>query len=205
MDGSESVEETQVQETQTDETKENVLENKNDSASSLGSNQSEAKNGFSDIYHMLKVGQMGILNACANDGLSVILTQITVNSIYTGDEAVNIIKEHCLSKDAVYKYQKPPAGYSWHVVEYELLQHPEDLYVNIKILGLDGEKLKYRGVAASSRTYDIFSFIEKNEKGYKKLYCYYAVPNGCKEYMLECGTRTPEDSVTACYKIEDWR
>lgn len=198
----EVTEETQITET---EVKEDEKDNKEYNASSLGSNQSESKNGYSDIYHMLSIGQMGILNACANDGLTLEKTQITITVLYTGDDAINIIKEYCNSKDALYEYQNPPAGYSWHVVEYKVLEKPEDLYVNIKMLGLDGEKLKFRGIAASSRTFDIFSFMETGENCYEKLYCYYAVPNGCKEYMLECGTRTPEDSLTACYKVSDWR
>ena len=153
---------------------------------------------------MLSIGQTGVLDAGASDGKTLERTNITIQKLYIGDEAKNIIKSHCQTAGALYEYEEAPAGYSWHVVEYTLLKDPAELYVNIKMLGLDGEKLKFRGVPASSRTYDIYSFKEQAEAGYIKLYCYYAVPNGCKEYMLECGTKAP-GSLTACYKVDNWR
>ena len=173
-------------------------------ASSLDSNQSEAKDGYSDIYHMLKIGQKGILKALNNNGKELTETAITIEKLYTGDDAKNIIKAYCESGASPYKYEEAPAGYSWHVVEYSLEKAPTELYVNIKILGLDGEKLKFRGVAASSRTHDIFYQLAETENGYAKAYCYYAVPNGCKEYMLECGDRITETGGTACYRINNY-
>lgn len=199
------VETTQPESTENKEETPNEEPKEDNNASSLGSNQSEAVNGYSDIYHMLSIGQMGVLDAGANDGKTLERTSITIHSLYIGDDAINIIKNHCATEQALYPYEKAPAGYAWHVIEYSLEKHPDDLYVDIKILGLDGEKLKFRGVPASSRTYDIFTFMEETENGYTKLYCYYAVPNGCKEYMLECGTRVEGTSVTACYKVSDWR
>ena len=179
-------------------------ENKDEGFSSLGTNQSESKGGYSDIYHMLKIGQKGYLTALSNDGKELAITNITINKLYTGEEAKNIIKDYCKTNKCLYEYSEAPAGYSWHVIEYTLDHHPDDLYVNIKIEGLDGEKLKFRGVAASSRTYDIFSYAIMTENGCEKLYCYYAVPNGCKEYMLECGTRFTDTKDTACYKIDKY-
>lgn len=170
------------------------------------SNQGETGNGYSDIYHLLKIGERGMLKAWNNDVSKLKSEYITINKLYTGDEAVEIIKNYCNSKDCLYKYKDAPDGTSWHVVEYTLDKKPEELYVNIKIEGLDGEKLKYRGVSHTSRTHDIFSYMEKTDDGYSKLYCYYAVPNGCKEYMLECGDRDENNdtSATACYKISDY-
>ena len=43
-------------------------------------------------------------------------------------------------------------------------------------------------------------------EGYNNCYCYYAIPNGCTEYMLEIGER--EDGVkatTACYFVDGFR
>lgn len=179
-------------------------EDKKQNANSIESNQSEATNGYSDIYHMLSVGNKGFLNTVSNNGKDLIETHVTTNKLYTGQDAIDIIKSYCKTKECPYKYEDAPAGYSWHVMEYTLEKAPTDLYVNVKILGLDGEKLKFRGIAASSRTYDIFSFAEKDASGYVKAYCYYAVPNGCKEYMLEYGTRYTETGGTACYKITDY-
>lgn len=165
------------------------------------SNQHEAKGTTSDFYHQLKIGDAGKLEAIDNSGKELKSAFVIVNKLYTKDEAESIIKDYCKSDECPYEYADAPDGYSWHMIEYTLSTAPEDLYVNIKLEGLDGEKLKYRGVAASSMTHDIFSYMQKNDDGYSKLYCYYAVPNGCKEYTLEFGTRVEGQNNTACYKI----
>ncbi len=165
------------------------------------SNQGEVGNGYSDIYHLLSLGMRGRFSAQANDFSSLESSYITITNLYIGQDAIDIIKEYRNSEASMEPYEDAAAGYSWHVVEYELEKSPMDLYVNIKIEGLDGEQLKYRGVGCSSRTYDIFTYMTSD---YKKLYCYYMVPNGCTEYMLECGTRITDTSDTACYLISGY-
>jgi len=152
---------------------------------------------------MLSVGDSGFLNALDNNGKDLVETSVTLNAIYKDQEAIDIIKEYCKTDECLYEYENAPAGYSWQVAEYTLKDSPDKLYVNSKILGLDGSKLKFRGIAAPSRTYDMHSFIKKSDTGYEKVYCYYAVPNGCKEYMLEFGNRFTETGGTACYKIKN--
>lgn len=157
----------------------------------------------STIYAPLNVGDKGELYALNNSGKGLERTNITLKKLYTGDKAVDIIKKYCETEACPYEYTDAPVGHSWHVIEYTLEKRPEELYVNIKLKGLDGETLKYRGNTISSRTYDIFYLIKETEDGYTKLYCYYAVPNGCQEYLLSCGsdTRTPN---VAYYLINDY-
>lgn len=165
------------------------------------SNQHEATGTASDFYHQLKIGDVGRLEALDGSGKELKSTFVIVNDLYVKDDADKIIREYCKTDECPYEYSAAPDGYSWHAIEYTLSMSPEDLYVDIKLEGLDGEKLKYRGVAASSMTHDIFYHMEKTEDGYSKLYCYYAVPNGCKEYTLEFGTRVEGENSTACYEI----
>lgn len=160
------------------------------------------KGEYSDAYNMLSIGETGLLYALNNAGTENEKTYITIQKLYTDEDALAIIQNFCESEDCVYEYAEPPVGHSWHVVEYMIEKHPDDLYVNIKIKGLDGESLKFRGQSTSTRTYDIFYQLTESEEGYTKAYCYYAVPNGCMEYMLECGNDTMAVPSTACYKIE---
>lgn len=132
-----------------------------------------------------------------NSEFSLSSGEITVEQLYTGEDAIDIIKAYCNSGKSMRKYMEAPEGFSWHVIKYSLSQSQKDLYTNIKIEGLDGNRLVYHGVSCTSRTYDIiYDWNKKND-----LYCYYAVPNGCKEYMLECGNRYKSTSETACYRI----
>ena len=143
--------------------------------------------------------------ALNSSGTGLDTSYITPTQLYVGTEAIDIVKAYCRSGASSYVYEDAPDGYSWHVLEYTLETDPEELYVDIKLKGLDGEKLKFRGVTVSSRTRDIFSYCTKTESGFEKLYCYYAVPNGCMEYMIECGTRVNDTSDTACYHIKDYQ
>lgn len=166
------------------------------------SNQGETGNGYSDIYHQLKIGESGRLSAHdKNSETGVSSELITIEQLYTGQDAIDIIKNYCASGKSLYNYFDAPEGYSWHVVKYSLEKAPADLYVNIKVEGLDGERLTFRGVSCTTRTYDIFYDTDATSD----IYCYYAVPNGCEEYMLECGDRQTDTSDTACYYVGGYR
>lgn len=161
-------------------------------------NQGEVGTKYSDIYHLLSVGMTGTYFAYDKDSeYSLSSGDITIEELYTGEDAVDLIREYCNSGKAMYPYADAPEGFSWHAVKYRLSQSQRDLYTNIKLEGLDGNRLVYHGVSCTSRTYDII--YDWNSK--TDLYCYYAVPNGCKEYMLECGNRYASTSETACYRI----
>lgn len=78
----------------------------------------------------------------------------------------------------------PTEGTHFECVEYSLDHSPREefYYVNIYIKGLDGEKLSHDGKVFSQRTYDFFDYItDKNEM----IYCYYEVPDGVTQYVLE--------------------
>ena len=176
-----------------------------DNFTALENNQSESTDTFSDIYHMLSIGATGTFQALNNTGDQFEAENITIENLYTGADAINIIKEYCNSKECPYKYEDAPAGTSWHCIEYTIDRQPTDLYANIKILGLDGELLKHRGVSYTSRTHDIFYKMTSSDGRYSKMYCYYAVPNGCKEYMLQVGDYIEDANTTAaCYYINNY-
>lgn len=190
---------TEIEETTNTENTNNVKNEESDkNGLEISDNQGEVGSKYSDIYHLLSIGMTGLYHAYdKNAENSLSDGEITIEQLYTGDEAVDIIKNYCNSGKSMYKYTNPPAGYSWHVVKYSLSKSQNDLYTNIKIEGIDGERLVYRGISCTTRTYDIIYDWNKTTD----LYCYYAVPNGCKEYMLECGDRYESTSETACFRI----
>lgn len=170
---------------------------------SLESNQVEraSEDMYSSIYSMLEIGETGVLQSLSYDTAKYEENYMTINAVYTGEDAINIIKGYCESGNAAYEYQDAPAGCSWNVIEYTLAKSQSSAYTNICLEGLDGEKLKYRGVSYKKRTHDIFSYETQTENGYEKLYCFYAVPNGCKEYMIEAGDPGVE-SLDAFFHIK---
>ena len=61
---------------------------------------------------------------------------------------------------------------------------------------MDGENLKFRGIEYTQRTYDIP--VSDTE-----FYSFYAVPNGCREYVLEMGEGDGkgEEAVSSYYGV----
>ena len=76
----------------------------------------------------------------------------------------------------------------WNVLEYSTEKSPlaDDGYVNIKLRGNDGNNLIFEGMTYTQRTYDYFDEIQEGEV-YTRCYCFYEVPKGCREYLLEFG------------------
>ncbi|MCR4902738.1 MAG: hypothetical protein K6A23_07765 [Butyrivibrio sp.] len=188
------------------DTKEDIFEY--DDGSLNLSNQSsivdkdEEKAYTSTPYNMLSVGDNGLLSAFNDFKISYEEPIICPTNIYRGEEAENIIKDYCM-QTGDYAYFDAPDGQSWEVLEYDLNYkncENED-YVNIKLKGVDGEYLKYRGIKYVSRTYDMFHKASEDGNWIRHLYCYYPVPNGCYEYCIECGEResVTDEEVSAAY------
>lgn len=157
--------------------------------------------GDSDIYHPLEIGDSGILTGLRKNGSIESEVAIKIVKLYTEKDAVSLLKKICKTEGNYEKYQNAPAGSKWHVVEYTVSEDPDDVYVDIRLKGLDGESLKYRGVEHTERTFDVFTHRMKTAEGISKIYTYYAVPNGCTEYLLECGTRMETEGKIAVYYI----
>lgn len=138
----------------------------------------------SDEYSMLSLGQSGLLSCINSDEHPI----IRINSVYTGEAATNKIKKY-VNTQSVYDYYPAPDGYSWHLIEYDISYQncTNNPYINIKLVGLDGNQLIFRGIPISMRTHDANCNIKEKGKIKYGMWCYYAVPNGCYEYALECG------------------
>ena len=153
--------------------------------------------GYSDINTMLPIGGYGFYNVIGHKG-NVCYPLIRINQLYTGESAVNILKNNT-------NYSNPPEGYSWHVVQYDISyeqceRKSDGLYTNICLIGLDGNNLEYNGIKCSTMTHDTNSMIRDEGSMVYNYYCYYAVPNGCEEYALRVGDHFDDDNLDfKCY------
>ncbi len=161
-------------------------------------------------YNMLFIGDLGLLSAfddykhTSDDGEKFVYEEPIVRptKVYRGEEAVALIQEFCNSTKQ-YEYFDAPEGSQWEIIEYDLnyknCEH--DDYVNVKLKGLDGEYLKYRGIKYTPRSYDMKYKIEEDGDWQNHYFSYYAVPNGCYEYCIEFGedTSITDQEVSAAY------
>lgn len=164
-------------------------------------NQKEKKAVFdnayeSDEYSMLSLGDCGILSARNSKG-EIETPIIRINKIYTGKEAKNIIKNNLATVSI--QYFDAPRGYSWHVAKYDVsfANCTEEMYINTKVEGLDGNQLYFRGIPCDERTFDAERSVTTDTEGNSvDHYIFYAIPNGCKEYVLKCGEGDTSDTNT---------
>ena len=165
-------------------------------------NGSKNEPSYSTVYSMLSLGDIGIYTTANEFGQ--VEHECIIEKVYIGKDAEDIIKKYCTSSSAKYDYPSPPAGCSWQAVKYSVDADPDKFYTDIKLCGLDGEKLNYRGVTYTSRTHDIYSFAKRQDDLFSDMYCFYAIPNGCKEYVLRVGDQNPDDPTAmnvAYYRI----
>lgn len=153
----------------------------------------------STIYDMLHIGDAGTLFAFTGKKGEYVSPVIKIEERY--DYADQFVKEYVLDNPE-YRNANPPTGCHWEAVRYSLYYKGCDIvpYVNIKLCGVDGEALKYHGIAYTKRTYDKMDDTIDDGTCISDAICFYAVPNGCTEYVLECGDGTIQtDAIKSAY------
>lgn len=153
----------------------------------------------SSIYSMLSLKDNGIISEYDLSTGNLVTPIISIRRVYTGQTAIRKIKDYCIDYND-FNYFDPPVGCSWHLAEYYILWKncPTRPYIDIKLKGLDGENLRYKGIKYDKRTYDIFSYKKEEDNIEGNVFCFYAVPNGCKDYVLECGTGNIDKENSGC-------
>lgn len=149
-------------------------------------NQKELEGNITTIYSFGGIEDDVLSSGVDIDGnFQTVL--VTVTAYYNEEMALDVIKSG-VAQDGLYEYFDAPDGCHFEAVEYSVSgSATDDVYVNFKIVGIDGQLLKYKGITYGSRTYDILATSEYKKDGYVKRICYYPVPNGCKEYVLQFG------------------
>lgn len=154
----------------------------------------------SNIYDILDVGKLSYADVLSADASCYYRATIRADKILTGTEAEAVIKDAYNKGIVTGNYFSPPEGCCFHVIHYTVA-FPEgaDGYVNVKLRGMDGEKLRFRGISYTQRTYDI-------KVSDTEFYAFYAVPNGCSEYVIEIGEGTVDNEksgiVSAYYRYK---
>ena len=149
-------------------------------------NQKELEGNITTIYSFGGI-EDDVLSSGVDINGNFQTVLVTITAYYNEEMASDVIKSG-VAKDGLYEYFDAPDGCHYEAVEYKVSgSATEDVYVNFKIVGIDGQLLKYKGVTYGSRSYDILSTSEYKKDGYTKRICYYPVPNGCKEYVLQFG------------------
>ncbi len=144
----------------------------------------------STCYAPLSLGEYGQCYTLDKNGENQAQV-VCVSEVFSGDEAKSLID----SMDG--RKANPKEGTHFEVAKFTTTADTSNEYIDVKIEGLDGERLVYRGVSYTKRVYDLTS------KEPFVCYVYYEVPNGCKEYLLELGIQTNEIEIpTANYYIK---
>lgn len=155
----------------------------------------------STVYNPLTIGDWGYAG-CFGDSHEELMNAVHIDNIYTGDEAMDLIKKHGGRKTT------PLTGTSFAVVEYTTTQPSDAMYLNLRFCGVDGQRLVLRGISYTTRTYDLDNTEQIGSNydivTYEKRYAYFEIPTGCKEYMLVFGERVAgvEDIPNANFLIK---
>ena len=153
----------------------------------------------SSTYNPLSIGEAGtffLFEGTTN------IAAVRTDAIYTGTEAERLILTYGGRKTT------PSVGTEFVVLEYSSTVDPREVYIDCKFLGADGENLNYLGVAYPSKCYDMYENITVKDGIYTKIYLYYEVPVGTREYLLKFGANVGEkslgtgDSITANYIVD---
>lgn len=152
----------------------------------------------STIYSMCSIGQTSYVDAYCQESQSITTGCVILEEVLMGSEAEEFLKRYCRRNQ--FEYIPPDNGTTWHVaaLHYDF-GTSTDPYVNVRLVGMDGDNLIYRGVPYSKVTHDVL-----HEPGSDITYVFYAVPNGCKEYALEIGMGICDSNDTinsAYYKV----
>lgn len=158
----------------------------------------------SSPYAMLDMGYAGIASIVNDNGGSYTEAYIRIDQLFSKEETEELVEEYISSGESYYLEMEAQDGMHFEAVSYSVMYlDAEPSYMNIKLCGLDGEDLRYRGVVYPHTTYDIYNRIESTDGWRSGYICFYAVPNGCTEYALSCGPEAGrENRYTAYFYIK---
>ncbi len=151
---------------------------------------SESDPSYTDIYSTADIGDTVYYQAMDGNGDMQMLT-VTLNKIYGQDESEALIRGYCTNGTTGYAYPTAPDGCHWEAAEFTVAATNgsvlPDIYTDVKFTGLDGENLNFKGIPYSMRTYNLMNG--------SSVIVYYAVPNGCDDYLLRVGDTVQEDDI----------
>lgn len=162
----------------------------------------DIKGDISNNYILLDKGEIGCMTATNQKTGLYDEIFIRISSFNDEQTTNSLIEEYIKSGNSYFKDTNAPLGTHWESVTYGIKYDSENsYYVNVQLVGLDGEKLNHRGVSYSKRSYDIDNKTYAGEDGWIEGYvAFFAVPNGCTEYAVACGDSVGTYGYKAYYK-----
>lgn len=145
----------------------------------------------SSVYSLLSAGEKGSLDAYSDTNREEEKAAVTLVKTCQGSDAESLITKYAGSHDSA------PVGTQWTVAVYkaDFTGLDDEPYIDVKFLGVDGEKLRHAGITYPSRTYD----MDEDEDG--NMMVYYAVPYNCAEYVLSFGEGSISNDRSAAYYL----
>lgn len=164
---------------------------------------SDDKAYTSTVYNMLTYGQTGYASAINQDTGEFNDIFVRITAYNDEDTTKKLIDAHVRSGNAYYESIEAPMGTHWESVTYDVKHDPsQSYYLNVQMVGLDGEKLKYRGIAYPKRSYDITDNVSEEGEWEKGYVSFFAVPNGCSDYAVACGDAIEGLGFKAYYRVK---
>ncbi len=159
----------------------------------------------SNTYDMLKVGKAGSIQVVNDETGEVETAYVRITALYNAAETQRLVDDYASSGLAYYSTFNAPQGCHLEAVRYDVRYVTQThSYIDLKVTGLDGYYLIFRGAMYDSRTYNIKWFGgEETNDWYTGYVAFYVVPDGCIDYSLKFGGYG-EDGKTgaAWYRIE---
>lgn len=116
-------------------------------------------------------------------------TTITLDEIITGKKATDFINT------SLGENVEPKEGTQFVVARYSSsIVNPKEVYIDLKVLGPDGNNLNNNGCEYTSKCYDIYSYITEDGRGCNNIYAYYEILVDTEEYLLKFGMKWWEDN-----------
>ena len=152
--------------------------------------KTEEKAYTSTAFQPLSIGDHGLLQALSDNG--------EPKDVIVRLEAVQTNGAEIAGNNYIL-----PEGCHWEAAMYALTckDGSEIPYVNVRIIGADGEALKFRGISYAERTFDKEDCIMDDDGWARGLIVYYPVPNQCTEYELLFGEKIP-GTYAAYYAVD---
>lgn len=154
----------------------------------------------SNTYSLLNVGQTGLFETIGLDQSDTLEMMAKITAIQGSKATYESINTARRKNESPFAYFEAPPGCHWESAIYSINYNGTSSkpYINVKIVGADGNKLKYRGIRYSSMTHDLYTGKEEGS-WVNDMIVYYAVPNGCTEYVLKIGDGDDINGRKAAY------
>lgn len=158
----------------------------------------------SSIYAMLPIEGIGYMDIVNEDSGQLEAAFVKVTKHYNQEETIRLLQDY---KDATgndtFVKMEIPTGCHVEAVEYATRYTSSTLsFVDARLLGVDGETLRFRGMPYDHKTYDITKSITVSNDWYSGNTVFYIVPDGCYEYALQfCGIFQSEEIRPAWFYL----